>query len=158
MTVSKTPKVLILLVILALAGAVVVAGCGGGGSSSSESTAEESAAPPAEEEAEEEPAEEEEEEEAEEPAEEEEAGGESAVSGEGKTIFSANCASCHTLKAAGASGEVGPNLDELKPDEERVEKQVITGGGPMPAFGNKEILTPEEIKTVSTYVAEEAGK
>jgi mono/diheme cytochrome c family protein len=155
MTVSKTPKVLILLVILALAGAVVVAGCGGG-SSSSESTAEESAAPPAEEEAEEEPAEEEKE--AEEPAEEEEAGGESAVSGEGKTIFSANCASCHTLKAAGASGEVGPNLDELKPDEERVEKQVITGGGPMPAFGNKEILTPEEIKTVSTYVAEEAGK
>jgi len=154
MTVSKTPKVLIVLVILALAGAVVMAGCGGGGSSSSESTAEESAPPPAEEEAEEEPAEEE----AEEPAEEEEAGGESAASGEGKTIFSTNCASCHTLKAAGASGEVGPNLDELKPDEETVEKQVITGGGPMPAFGNKEILTPEEIKTVSTYVAEEAGK
>ena len=154
MTVSKTPKVLIVLVILALAGAVVMAGCGGGGSSSSESTAEESAPPPAEGETEEEPAEEE----AEEPAEEEEAGGESAASGEGKTIFSTNCASCHTLKAAGASGEVGPNLDELKPDEETVEKQVITGGGPMPAFGNKEILTPEEIKTVSTYVADEAGK
>jgi mono/diheme cytochrome c family protein len=137
-----------LFVILALAGAVVVAGCGGG-SSSSESTAEESAAPPAEEEpaesAEEEPA-------------EQEGGGESATSGEGKSIFSANCASCHVLKAAGATGEVGPNLDELKPDEETVEKQVITGGGPMPAFGNKEILTPEEIKTVSTYVAEEAGK
>ena len=156
MTVSKTPKVLIVLVILALAGAAVMAGCGGGGSSSSEATAEESAPPPAEGETEEEPAEEE----AEEPAEEveEEAGGESAASGEGKTIFSTNCASCHTLKAAGASGEVGPNLDELKPDEETVEKQVITGGGPMPAFGNKEILTPEEIKTVSTYVAEEAGK
>ncbi|MGH2939253.1 MAG: c-type cytochrome [Solirubrobacterales bacterium] len=157
MTVSKTPKLLILFVILALAGAVVLAGCGGGGSSSSESTAEE-APPPAEEEgAEEEPAEEEE---AEEPAEEEEeeAGGESAASGEGKTIFSTNCASCHTLKAAGASGQVGPNLDELKPDEERVEKQVITGGGPMPAFGTKEILTPEEITTVSEYVAAEAGK
>jgi len=152
-------EVLLVLVILALAGAVVMAGCGGGGSSSSESTAEESAAPPAEEETEEEPAEEEEAEEpAEEEEEEEEAGGESAASGEGKTIFSTNCASCHTLKAAGASGEVGPNLDELKPDEETVEEQVITGGGPMPAFGNKEILTPEEIKTVSAYVAEEAGK
>jgi mono/diheme cytochrome c family protein len=150
MTVSKTPKVLILILILALTGAVVVAGCGGGSSSSSEATTEESAAPPAEEETEEEPAEE--------PAEEEEAGGGAAASGEGKTIFSTNCASCHTLKAAGASGEVGPNLDELEPDEETVEKQVISGGGPMPAFGNKEILTPEEIKTVSAYVAAEAGQ
>jgi len=147
MTVSKAPKALLLLVILALAGAVAIAGCGGGGSTTSETTAEESAAPPAEEEGAEE-----------EPAEEEGAGGEAAAGGEGKTIFSANCASCHTLKAAGASGEVGPNLDELKPDEETVEKQVITGGGPMPAFGTKEILTPEEITTVSEYVAAEAGK
>jgi mono/diheme cytochrome c family protein len=138
MIVSKTPKVLTLIAILALAGAVLVAGCGGGGSSSSESTAEESAAPPAEEETQE-------------PAEEE-------AGGEGKAIFSANCASCHTLKAAGASGEIGPNLDELMPDEETVEKQVITGGGPMPAFGNKEILTAEEITTVSEYVSAEAGK
>jgi mono/diheme cytochrome c family protein len=152
MIVSKVPKALILFVVLALAGAVVVAGCGGG-SSTTEATVEEEAAPPAEEE-QEEPAEEPEEEE---PAEEEETGG-AAASGEGKTIFSANCASCHTLKAAGASGTVGPNLDELEPDMETVEKQVITGGGPMPAFGNKEILTPGEIKTVSEYVSTEAGK
>jgi mono/diheme cytochrome c family protein len=136
MTVSKAPKALILLVILALAGALAVAGCGGGGSTTSETTAEES--PPAEEEA--------------------EGGGEAAAGGEGKTIFSANCASCHTLKAAGASGEVGPDLDELEPSEERVETQVINGGGPMPAFGKQEILTPEEITTVSEYVAAEAGK
>jgi mono/diheme cytochrome c family protein len=147
MIVSKTTKVLTLIAILALAGAVLVAGCGGGGSSSSESTVEESATPPAEEETQE-PDEEENEE-----AADQENGG-----GEGEAIFSANCASCHTLKAAGASGEVGPNLDELMPDEETVEKQVITGGGPMPAFGNKEILTPEEITTVSEYVSAEAGE
>src|SRR5437899_126647 len=30
----------------------------------------------------------------------------------GKTLFTSRCASCHTLGAAGASGKVGPNLDE----------------------------------------------
>jgi mono/diheme cytochrome c family protein len=158
---SKVPKALILFVVLALAGAVVVAGCGGGGGTTSEATTEQEAAPPAEEEqAEEEPAEEAEEEpaeEAEEPA-EEEAGGESASAGEGKAIFTANCASCHTLKAAGATGTVGPNLDELGADEATVEHQVINGGGPMPAFGKEGTLSPEEVKAVSAYVASEAGK
>jgi len=165
---SKVPKALILFVVLALAGAVVVAGCGGSGGTTTEATTEQEAAPPAEEEqaeeepAEEEPAEEAEEEpaeEAEEPAEkEEEAGGESASAGEGKAIFSANCASCHTLKAAGATGTVGPNLDELAPEEATVENQVINGGGPMPAFGKEGTLSPEEVKAVSAYVASEAGK
>ena len=143
---SKTPKALILILILALAGAVAVAGCGGGDSSSApESTAEE--APPA---AEEEPAEEEPAEE----AEEEPAGQEGG--GEGKTIFTSNCASCHTLKAAGTTGEVGPNLDELEPDKATVEKQVTDGGGGMPAFGGT--LSPEEIEEVATFVSTEAGK
>ena len=32
----------------------------------------------------------------------------------GKVVFSANgCAACHTFKAAGASGKVGPDLDQL---------------------------------------------
>jgi mono/diheme cytochrome c family protein len=153
MNVSKTPKALILFVILALAGAVVVAGCGGGDDSTSSETTVEEAAPPAEEENEE-PAEEAEEE----PAEEEpaEGGGEAAAGGEGKTVFTSNCASCHTLKAAGATGEVGPNLDELGPDEATVEKQVTNGGGGMPAFGGT--LSPEEIKEVAAYVSTEAGK
>ena len=137
---SKTPKVLILFVILALAAAVVVAGCGGGGSSTSGSTVEESTAPAAEEE----------------PAETEGAGGEAATGGEGKTIFTSNCASCHTLKAAGASGQVGPNLDELEPDDATVEKQVTNGGGGMPAFGGT--LSPAEIKEVAAFVSSEAGK
>jgi len=167
MIVPKVPKALILFVVLALAGAVVVVGCGGSGGTTTEATTEQEAAPPAEEEkAEEEPAEEapaeeaEEEpaEEAEEPAEEEAAGGESAMADEGKAIFSANCASCHTLKAAGATGTVGPNLDELGVDEATIEHQVINGGGPMPAFGKEGTLSSEEVKAVSAYVATEAGK
>ena len=153
MTVSKFPQAMILFAILALAGAAVMAGCGGGGSSTSESNATE-ATPPAEEETETA---------AEEPAEEEKAGGEEAGGGEsslvaeGKTVFTTNCGSCHTLKAAGTSGKIGPNLDELEPDLATVEHQVINGGGPMPAFGKEGLLNPKEVKAVATYVSSVAG-
>jgi cbb3-type cytochrome c oxidase subunit III len=77
-------------------------------------------------------------------------GGKSATSG--KDIFVANCGSCHTLKAAGTSGTVGPNLDQLKPPEARVQKQVINGGAVMPAF--KGTLTPAQITAVAKYVSQ----
>jgi mono/diheme cytochrome c family protein len=168
---TESPKFLILLVIVAaLVGVLVVSGCGGGSSSSSEATTAEEAEPEtggaAEEEAEaEEPAEEEEAEtggaEAEQPAEEEaetggaEAGGESAAVAAGKTVFTANCGTCHTLKEAGTSGTVGPNLDELEPDLATVEGQVESGGGGMPAFKGQ--LSAEEITNVATFVSTVAG-
>jgi cbb3-type cytochrome c oxidase subunit III len=79
-----------------------------------------------------------------------------SASTDGKTIFKENCASCHTLADADAKGTIGPNLDQLKPPRDRVERQVINGGGAMPAF--KGTLTDEQIKAVSTYVAQAAGK
>jgi len=75
---------------------------------------------------------------------------------DGKSIFQANCASCHTLKAAAASGTIGPNLDELKPPLARVTHQVEVGGGVMPAFKGR--LTPAQIEAVSKFVASSAGK
>ncbi len=72
-------------------------------------------------------------------------------------IFVQNCGTCHTLAAAGTTGSVGPNLDQLKPSAPTVEKQVTNGGGAMPAFGKTKILTPKEIKEVSGFVAEVAG-
>jgi cbb3-type cytochrome c oxidase subunit III len=74
---------------------------------------------------------------------------------DGKSIFTANCASCHTLKAAGATGTVGPNLDQLKPSEPIVQHQVEVGGGVMPAF--KGTLTQAQIDAVAKYVADSAG-
>ena len=74
----------------------------------------------------------------------------------GKDIFAANCGSCHTLAAAGTSGTVGPNLDQLKPTLEIVQHQVINGGGAMPAF--KGTLTPQQITAVAKYVSSSAGK
>src|SRR3954470_19390003 len=74
----------------------------------------------------------------------------------GKAVFaSAGCAGCHTLKAAGASGTVGPNLDSLKPDQETVADQVEHGGGAMPAFKGQ--LTDQQIQDVAAYVATSAG-
>ena len=75
---------------------------------------------------------------------------------DGKSIFSANCASCHTLKAAGATGTVGPNLDQLKPALAIVQKQVENGGSVMPAFKGK--LTQPQIDAVAKFVAGSAGK
>ena len=83
-------------------------------------------------------------------------GGTQQAAAQGKQIFTENCAGCHTLKDAAASGKVGPNLDDLKPDEATTERQVTNGGGAMPAFKGQ--LQADEIKAVSQYVASVAGK
>jgi cytochrome c6 len=69
----------------------------------------------------------------------------------GKAVFASNgCGGCHTLKAAGATGNVGPNLDQLKPAYDAVVHQVEVGGGPMPAF--KDTLSPKQIRDVAAFV------
>ena len=76
---------------------------------------------------------------------------------DGKSVFpQAGCGSCHTLKDAGSSGTVGPNLDQLKPPEARVVTQVTNGGAQMPAFKGR--LTPAQIQAVAKYVSSVAGK
>jgi cbb3-type cytochrome c oxidase subunit III len=74
----------------------------------------------------------------------------------GKNIFKSQCASCHTLKDAGATGTVGPNLDQLKPPFSIVQHQVTNGGAVMPAFKGK--LTDAQITAVARYVSSRAGK
>src|SRR3954454_7420601 len=83
-------------------------------------------------------------------------GGTQQAAAQGKPLFSTNCAGCHTLKDANARGQVGPNLDDLKPDQPTVQRQVTNGGGAMPAFKGQ--LSDDEIKAVSQYVASVAGK
>jgi hypothetical protein len=56
---------------------------------------------------------------------------------DGKMLFRENCWSCHTLKAAGARGVTGPNLDQLGTlSPQRVLNAILIGGtgqGRMPA-------------------------
>ncbi len=77
------------------------------------------------------------------------------ASADGKAVFTENCAGCHTLAAADATGQVGPNLDDLKPDDGTVVHQVENGGGSMPAF--KDQLSDDEIKAVAAFVSSNAG-
>lgn len=83
-------------------------------------------------------------------------GGGTAAAPDGKALFSANCASCHTLKDAAATGTVGPNLDSLQPPEPRVARQVTTGGAIMPSFKSK--LSKAQIDAIAKYVSSVAGK
>ena len=74
---------------------------------------------------------------------------------DGKTLFASNCAGCHTLAAADATGTVGPDLDEGKPDQDLVVDRVTNGKGAMPAF--KGTLSEEQIDAVAEFVAQSAG-
>ena len=74
----------------------------------------------------------------------------------GKAVFtSAGCVGCHTLKDAGATGTVGPNLDDAKPDTELVVTRVTKGMGAMPPFAGQ--LTDQQIADVAAYVTQATG-
>lgn len=77
---------------------------------------------------------------------------------EGKLLFTQKavpaCAVCHTLKDAGAEGAIGPVLDELKPDAERVAKAVKNGLGQMPAYTS---LSDAQVQAIARYVAKASG-
>jgi len=72
----------------------------------------------------------------------------------GKDIFlnDGNCAACHSLKDAGSVANVGPNLNEIKPDMGRIINAVNNGIGVMPS--QLGILSEEEIDAVAYYVSE----
>jgi mono/diheme cytochrome c family protein len=74
--------------------------------------------------------------------------------GPGRDLFASTCGSCHTLAAAGTTGTVGPNLDELKPDQATVQAAIKDGPGAMPA----NLLTGAQAQQVAAFVAASAGR
>jgi sulfite dehydrogenase len=91
------------------------------------------------------------------------AGGESSAAAgagdatAGKAVFmSAGCVGCHTLADAGATGTVGPNLDEAKPPFDLVVERVTNGKGAMPSFAGQ--LSDADIQNVAAYVSSVAGQ
>ena len=71
---------------------------------------------------------------------------------QGREIFleQGTCASCHSLSDAGSEANIGPNLDEIRPDFNRIIMAVTNGIGVMPSFVG--IISEEEINAVSHYV------
>ena len=71
----------------------------------------------------------------------------------GLEIFNskAQCGMCHTLQAAGSEGQIGTNLDQLKPLMAQVIAAVTNGIGVMPSFEG--MLSSEEIEAVSYFVS-----
>ena len=68
----------------------------------------------------------------------------------------AQCGVCHTLAAAGSNGQIGPSLDDLRPQIERTILTVTNGIGAMPSF--EDTLSKEEIESVAYYVFNSTNK
>ena len=64
--------------------------------------------------------------------------------GEGRSSSAAGCAGCHTLADAGATGTIGPDLDQCSRPALVVER-VTNGSGVMPSFSDS--LTEQQIRT-----------
>ena len=76
----------------------------------------------------------------------------------GKDVFlnKANCADCHTLADTGSVGQIGPNLNQIKPDMIRVMIAVTNGIGVMPPYEGQ--LSMKEIEAVAHYVSISASQ
>lgn len=74
----------------------------------------------------------------------------------GKTLFNSGaqpiaCSVCHTLEDAGATGAIGPNLDELQPDADRIRKTMMEGMGAMPSFAD---MAESDREAIVSYIVE----
>jgi cytochrome c6 len=82
-----------------------------------------------------------------------------ATASQGKQLFTGgttpSCAVCHVLRDANATGNIGPDLDEMRPDAARVAHAVKNGFENMPAFGNA--LSDSDIQALSRYVEQAAA-
>jgi len=74
----------------------------------------------------------------------------------GKKVFTtAGCTGCHTLAAVHATGTVGPNLDQAKPDYRLATARVTLGKGAMPSFKGQ--LSDQQIADVASFVVKSTG-
>ena len=76
----------------------------------------------------------------------------------GRELFGERCANCHTLKAANAVAQVGPNLDDLGPTKALVLNAIqngrARGNGNMAA----DLVEGQDADDVAAFVAKAVGK
>jgi mono/diheme cytochrome c family protein len=80
-----------------------------------------------------------------------------AAASPGRKLFQDwSCGSCHSLKDAGGTGHVGPELNGAKLSKAFVVGRITNGQGAMPSFGGQ--LTAKEIDALATYVSAQSNK
>jgi mono/diheme cytochrome c family protein len=77
-----------------------------------------------------------------------------AAAPNGKDLFASKCGNCHTLKAAGTTGTIGPNLDQEKPPRSEVLAMMKEGPESMPP----NLVSGKDADAVASFVAANEGK
>jgi cytochrome c553 len=77
---------------------------------------------------------------------------------DGKNLFQATCATCHSLKAINARGVTGPSLDEIGQVTEKRILDAIKNGGTGQRQMPANLLQGENAEAVAAYVAHVAGR
>jgi mono/diheme cytochrome c family protein len=76
----------------------------------------------------------------------------------GRQLFGQRCRNCHTLKAANAVAQVGPNLDNLRPPKALVLNAIhngrAAGNGQMAA----DLVEGQDADDVAAFVAKAVGQ
>jgi mono/diheme cytochrome c family protein len=76
----------------------------------------------------------------------------------GRDLFGQRCRNCHTLKAANAVAQVGPNLDNLRPPKNLVLNAIhegrARGNGQMAA----DLVEGQDAEDVASFVAKAVGQ
>jgi mono/diheme cytochrome c family protein len=76
----------------------------------------------------------------------------------GQELFGQRCALCHTLKAANAVAQVGPDLDTLRPSKalvlDAIHKGRAQGNGQMAA----DLYVGQDAQDVAAFVAKAVGQ
>ncbi|HEX5467470.1 MAG TPA: cytochrome c oxidase subunit II [Gaiellaceae bacterium] len=91
-----------------------------------------------------------------------------AGSAAGKTLFTQQCGTCHTLADAGTQGEVGPDLDKVLAGKNadfvhesivNPNDEIASGYQPDVMPGNfADVLTDQQLQSLVDYLLDTAGK
>lgn len=76
----------------------------------------------------------------------------------GASLFTARCASCHTLAAAHATGKVGPDLDYVQPTVAQTEATIASGMRGSTATMPAGLLRGQQAADVAAYLAQVAKR
>ena len=76
----------------------------------------------------------------------------------GRQLFGERCANCHTLEAAHAVAQVGPNLDNLRPPKALVLDAIHNGRAQGNGAMAADLVEGEDAEDVASFVAKAVGQ